>query len=147
MTAFDPASVAALLAQLTARAIVLELTVEDTGIRYIPSRAVGADQAIPSGPPPYKLLTVTAVYRSPDRPRSIYPDFSDRPALLALVPPNAQPDVAGGVQRSFGPKGFQLVVDACCLDMGKAILLQFLSDNFDLHDLRMQGGRSPQLVP
>jgi hypothetical protein len=147
---FDAASVAALLTTLTTRALAgqLTLTTSSTTLRYVESRCMGVESVKPRGQPPFTLVSVRAVYRAPNVATPI-------PTTNPLLPGWVQGyDVAGGIQRSFGPiltdlLRFSIVCDSepAMILVAKGLLLQHLQTQFDLLDGANKAGRAPVLVP
>lgn len=138
MPGFDQASVAALLAALTARAEgqQFSLTSAATQQPYVDhpyARLVRPTSAARA------LVTWRAVYRSPTY------------SLPVLGQGGAQGRVVGydqypGISRAFGPDS--LVCDTANLLMGQGLLLLWAQFQFDLHDLRMkQASRAPVKFP
>jgi hypothetical protein len=154
---YSAAGVAALLATLTARAEYKQftLTVGSTSkIAYPyppdPTRTWGTATAVfldhpfvkirPRGPAPWRLVTWSAVYRSPDKTVPVVGNVAGVGAAVVGQ------DVYPGVSRTFGPES--VACDASDLLMAQGQILQWAQFLFDQHDQRMkQAGRSPAKVP
>jgi hypothetical protein len=149
--AFDSDSVAALLAQLTARTVAgssLSITVAPTLVAYVDSRVPGASLLRPRGQPPFWMISARAVYRSPDRLV---------PLVSAPVNGVASPQKYsrfGGLQRTIGPARedtlrLSIVVDEdpAMVLVGKGLLLTYLQAEFFRIDQLTNQGLAPVRVP
>lgn len=155
---FDTASIAAKLQALTARSLAgasLALSQEPTDLAFIANRVPGAEQARPRGPAPYVMVSVSAVYRSPDRSVPI-------PTGNPQLPGHVQAyDRAGGLQKAYGPRrlpGTSYILDPLVLSIvvdnepsailiGQGLLLDFLEAQFNLQDARSNEGNAPVRFP
>lgn len=104
----------------------------------------------PRGPAPWARISWWAVYRSPDKVRPVVATIDGLTGAQAVGQ-----DVYPGVQRTFGldqdgkpDKSDSVVVDVTDLLVAEGLMLLWIKQCFDLHDLRMaQASRPPQMVP
>jgi hypothetical protein len=153
---FDAASITALTSQLTARALVgqLTVTVAGTALLYIANRVPGADLIKPKATDSRVMVSVRATYRSPDRS---VPIPTDNPGLAGWV---QRYDVAGGLQKDFGPVRdtngrtldplcFSVVCanDPAQVLIATGLVLDFMRMNFDRLDAQSNAGSAPVRFP
>ncbi len=132
--AFDPASNAALLAQLVARALAGQLffttrTASRQDFTYIDHAIAKNFRPVSSSYTGRTIITWSAVYRSP-----AFNLMNQDGVTVAYV--------TGGLQRAFGPESY--VCDTSNLSIATGMVLTWIKQQFDLFD---EKSKAANLVP
>jgi hypothetical protein len=148
--AADPASLAALQAQLTARAWLGQLSLVTRPATYKdpvyidhPAMVTAQMRSRSSTFAGRSVITWSATYRTPSYTVNGPPITDPRTQQITGYGPGYQ---TGGLQRSFGPE--QAVVDTSDLNLALAVMLQWIQQQFDLFDQRSKAANLvPQMHP